>query len=60
MPKELVVMFVLQCFMVLANLIIFIEAIQQRRKQRAWFIAGVFVLLVVALVITAVKLFSYV
>ena len=60
MPKELVVMFVLQCFMVLANLIIFIEAIQQRRKQRAWFMAGVFVLLVVALVITAVKLFSYV
>ena len=60
MPKELVVMFVLQCFMVLANLIIFIEAIQQRRKQRAWFMAGVFVLLVVALVIAAVKLFSYV
>ena len=60
MPRELIVMFVLQCFMVLANLIIFIEAIQQRRKQRAWFMAGVFVLLVVALVITAVKLFSYV
>lgn len=59
MPKELIVMFILQCCMVLANLTIFINAVQQRKKQRAWFLAGVLVLLIVALVITAVKLFRY-
>lgn len=59
MPRELIVMFVLQCCMVLANLIIFINTVQQRKRQRAWFLAGVLVLLIVSLVITAVKLFSY-
>ena len=59
MPKELVVMFILQCSMFLANLIILINAVQQRKTQKAWFLAGVLVLFIVALVITAVKLFRY-
>ena len=59
MPKELIVMFVLQCCMVLANLIIFINAVQQRKTQRAWFLAGALMLLIVAMAITAVKLFPY-
>ena len=59
MPRELIVMLVLQCCMVLANLTIFINAVQQRKKQKAWFLAGTMVLLIVALSITAVKLFRY-
>ncbi len=59
MPRELIVMFILQCCMFLCTLLLFVEAVQKRKKQRAWFMAGVLTLMTVSLVIGAVKLFSY-
>lgn len=59
MPRELIVMFLLQCCMFLSTLILFVNALQKHTKQRAWFIAGVLVLMTVSLIIGAVKLFSY-
>ncbi len=58
-PRKLIVLFVLQCCMFLCMLILFINALQKKTTQRAWFMAGVLTLMTISLVIGAVKLFSY-